>query len=107
MTIAELPPGAEQVEPPTVDTIEPEAEVVCEQESVSVVKRTLTVRLPVVEGFSGYSRRRVDVKFSRQQADFWRQLTTGLQESDAKLQSGKFVQSPSDAIKWVAENAAS
>lgn len=52
----------------------------------------------------GYIRKRYDVKLSGQQATAVRRLTLGLGEAGAKLQDGKFVESGTDAIKWLLEN---
>ena len=107
----ELPPGAPQPEPPETKKVEkpvedgPPTDVVHHR---SVTVSELTVRLPSLEGVGGYSKRRIDVQFATaKQADFWKAVTTGLQDKQERLANGKFVRSPSDAVKWIAENAVS
>lgn len=52
----------------------------------------------------GFVRKRYEVRLSGQQALAIRRLTLGLGESGAKLQNGKFIETGSDAIKWLLEN---
>ena len=105
----DLPPGVEANAPePTpnapADKPKPIEKRVVETRQVTVSQ--LVVRLPSFEGDNGYSKRRIDVHFNTaKQADFWKRVTAGLQDEQARLDDGKFVRSPSDAVKWIAENA--
>ena len=107
--INDLPPGAELHSKPTEPSQSQPKPIPVKPttETRKVIINQLVVRLPSFEGSNGYSKRRIDVQFkTSKQADFWKQVTAGLQDEQARLNDGKFVRSPSDAVKWIAENAA-
>ena len=67
-----------------------------------VTKKPLDV--PVMEGWVGYSQRRVDLRLEAPQANALRDLLQGLIQEGATLDNGKFVQRPNEALKWLLEN---
>ena len=68
--------------------------------TVELVEKTLTA--PVMKG-SGYAQKRLDVVLSEESANALRDLLNGLQQSNAKLASGRTVNRSGDALRWVLE----
>ena len=67
----------------------------------AVVKKD--IKAPVMQGWNGYSRRRVDLMLDASQADTLRDLQQGLMSDKATLKNGNPVQRPNDALRWLLE----
>jgi len=73
---------------------------------IKIVKKTISV--PFLDNsFVGYSKdkKRADIKMTQAQASALKSIQLALESMDAKLENGKCVTSPSDALKWMLEAA--
>ncbi len=87
------PPAAPQHKPEPVESLE--------------LAGTVTIRaprLPLVEG--AYMQRKVEARLSQDQRKGLKMLTMGLHHEHARLASGKHVDSPADAVRWLLEQIA-
>jgi hypothetical protein len=60
--------------------------------------------LPKVDASEGYIPRNVDVRMNRAQARILRDKLRALQDAGAKTADGRFVDSRSQAVRWILEN---
>lgn len=75
-----------------------------EEPSSEMPVRMAKLELPIAELKHGYEPRRCDVqKLTGKQREALRRLTNGLEAQGAKLEGGRIVSRPQDAIKWILE----
>ena len=79
-------------------------------ESSSEARYTLdfsTVSIPIVKGVFGYVTRRFEVNLKSSEAVTLRSVLAGLIHQEATLANGKIVKRPTDAIRWLIQQAGS
>jgi len=95
---------------PEVKTLsaEPEVKIVTLRDEIPTIRITeKTISVPFLENsFVGYSKdkKRADIKMTIDQAAALKSIQLALESMDAKLENGKCVSSPSDALKWILES---
>lgn len=99
-SVSQLPERATQPKPP------PETVEVKEAGFATVTGGTVQLDVPVL-CIGGYTKRRIDTTCSRSGAEGWKAILFGLQQQEAKLANGKYVQNLSDAVRWVGESVQS
>lgn len=87
----------------------PEVKTVPLRDEIPTIRITeKTISVPFLENsFVGYSKdkKRADIKMTIEQATALKSIQLALESMDAKLENGKCVSSPSDALKWILESA--
>jgi hypothetical protein len=63
-----------------------------------------TISCPVLIWDEGYARKSLDVRLTEVQANKLKAIQLGLESKDAKLENGRYVSNPVDAIRWMLEN---
>ena len=67
----------------------------------------LTISVPsVILEEQGYCQRFIQLRLTLKQARRLRQIQIGLEERNATLEDGRYVNSPLDTVRWMLENAA-
>lgn len=66
---------------------------------------SMSVTVPVVESV-GYAAQFIQLRLSSDQARKLRDIQLGLEESNAILADGRYVNSPLDAVRWMLEKFA-
>ena len=97
-TIKKKKPSTE----PVVEYLEPGMVMQKPHTSVPIKERRISV--PHCEIELGYTKRRFDVRLGGAEAVKIKQIAFALTQKSAKLQNGKYVESGSDAIRWILEN---
>lgn len=77
-----------------------------EGDSMGLTVGMIEVPMLNIEQDAGFVRRRIDVKFSAQQAANLKRIKMALDAKDARLAGGQRVTSLADAMRWLLENIA-
>jgi len=63
-----------------------------------------SLSVPVLMWDAGYARKSLDVRLTESQANKLKAIQLGLEAKDAKLENGRCVGNPVDAVRWMLEN---
>ncbi len=102
----EAPPKAKQAKAEPMKQISPGMKVVGSPGQKLLRCEVASLDVPMVRGFSGYSRRRIDLKLTSVQAVTLKSISCGLEESGETLADGTRVASPHHALRWMLEKVA-
>lgn len=101
-SVSQLPEAV--TAPPVKDP--PPAVEVKETQSQTITEGSVNLDVPIL-CIGGYTKRRIDTTCSRAGAEGWKAVLFGLQQQEAKLADGKYVQNLGDAVRWVGESVQS